>query len=87
MKSWPTSTGIIGHETHTCQAKVFFIRNPFGHEFISSGPWLRVENYTTPSKLFHKPNRLAQPVSPNEASPDATEPQAALLAHHATSAS
>jgi len=45
--------GIIGHETHACQGKYFLIHNPFGHEFLASGPWLRAENDTTPSKLFY----------------------------------
>ena len=44
--------GIIGHETHACQGNSFLICNPFGHEFLASRPWLRVENDTTPSKAF-----------------------------------
>lgn len=73
--------GIIGHESYTCQGKIFFIRNPFCHEFIGSRPWLRAENYTTLLELFLRPSYPTQPVSTNGASCDTVEPQTVLLAH------
>ena len=48
--------GIIGHESRACLGKTFCIRNPFGHDFTASGPWLRAENNTSPLNLFLVPN-------------------------------
>ena len=50
--------GVIGHETHACQGKAFLIWNPFGHEFIALGPWLRAENSTTLAELYHNPGNV-----------------------------
>lgn len=55
--------GLIGHESHVCHGSLFFIRNPFGHEFIASGPWLKVENTTTLAELFHKTDHQVQPAT------------------------
>ena len=55
--------GTIGHKTHASQGKAFLILNSFGHEFITSRPWLKADNSTTPAELFHNPGRLAQPMA------------------------
>lgn len=53
--------GLISHESHVCHGSLFFIWNPFGRKFIALGPWLRIENTTTPVELFHKPDHQVQP--------------------------
>ena len=79
--------GIIGYETYACQGKSFFICNPFGHEFLASRPWLRVENDTTPSKLFYHASQHMPPLSPIGADSNIIDSHLALLACQATSSS
>lgn len=57
--------GSIRHETHACQGKTFLIRNPFGHDFLTSGPWLKAENSSTPPEIFLNSDRLSPPSSPS----------------------
>ena len=79
--------GIIGHETHTCQGKSFLIRNPFGHGFLTLGPWLRAENDTTPSKLFYHAGQHTPSPSPIGADSNITDSFPALPACQAMSSS
>ncbi|KAF3945993.1 hypothetical protein CMV_027689 [Castanea mollissima] len=79
--------GIIGHETHVCQGKPFLIRNPFGHDFIASGPWLKAENSSTPPEIFLNISRLSPPISPTGANSNTTDPILVAPASKATSAS
>ncbi|XP_075659200.1 uncharacterized protein LOC142629097 [Castanea sativa] len=79
--------GIIGHETHVCQGKPFLIRNPFGHDFIASGSWLKAENSSTPPEIFLNISRLSPPISPTGANSNITDPILVAPASKATSAS
>ena len=77
--------GLIGHESHVCHGSLFFIRNPFGHEFIASGPWLRAENTTTLAELFHKTDHQVQPATTDGEDLNETDDFTALLAQRDTS--
>ena len=77
--------GLIGHESHVCHGSLFFIRNPFGHEFIASGPCLRIENTTTPAELFHKTDHQAQPTTTDGEDSNEIDDVIALLAQQDTS--
>ena len=65
--------GIIGHEARDCSGKMFYIRNPFGHDFTPSGSWLQAENNTAPPELFLVPN-----TSGTDCTAGMTPPQADL---------
>ncbi|KAK9987235.1 hypothetical protein SO802_032186 [Lithocarpus litseifolius] len=52
---------LVGHETRTCQGKTFLLRNPFGLEFVATGPWLRAENNGIPTEAFSEPIRIVAP--------------------------
>ena len=77
--------GVIGHETHACQGKAFLIWNPFGHEFIALGPWLRAENSTTLAELYHNPGNVTQPAETTVNSPNTAKSQTNSPTHQVTS--
>lgn len=61
--------GIIGHKTQVCQGKTLFIHNPFGFEFIASGPWLRSESRATPQDLLQVLTSCTPPCSSTGTNP------------------
>ena len=74
--------GIIGHEARACGGKMFCIRNPFGHNFTASGPWLRAESNTSPPEIFLDPNPPVPSCHAGSASscPDVSSPVTACNA-------
>ena len=75
--------GIIGHESRACVGKMFCIRNPFGHNFTASDPWLQAESNTSPPELFLDPNPSI-PICPAGSTPPCSDVSIPVTACNAT---
>jgi len=74
--------GLVSHETRNCQGEAFLLHNPFGHEFIVAGLWLRAEHNGIPTEAFSKPIHPTPSPSPvSDCTSSQTSPQGQNSAH------